>query len=62
MKPEWVHRGSQCRNSKLEECQIPEIRKMLSEGKSWQKIADYYYVSKGAIARIATGRGWKHVN
>lgn len=61
MRPESVLRGSERYNSKLKESQIPEIKKLLSVGKSRQWVAMKFGVKKAAIQRIAEGVGWTHV-
>ena len=55
-------KGSQKPGSKLVESQIPEIREMLSKGRSQQRIAIRYGVHKSVIKRIGDGERWKHVN
>jgi hypothetical protein len=54
-------KGSDHPRSKLEECQIPDIRAFLGAGRSQQWIANRYFVARCAIQKIANGTGWKHV-
>lgn len=54
-------RGSAVKVSKLKESDIPNIRKMLSQGISQATIAEIYSVSQVAISCIALRRTWRHV-
>lgn len=56
-----VLKGSQQARSKLTESQIPEIRKMLANKISCEKIAVIYKVSPETIRHIKKGRKWVHV-
>jgi hypothetical protein len=56
-----VLKGSNQRDAKLHESQIPEIRNMLLSGKSPEKIAPLYKVTPAAIRSIAQGKTWTHV-
>lgn len=47
--------------AKLKESQIPTIRALYSEGKTYQQIADLYSVSRATIWRVVTGVYWRHV-
>lgn len=45
-------------NSRLNEIQIAEIKDLLSEGWTQQRIADKFKVNQSAISDIKTGRTW----
>lgn len=51
--------GSEKYNSKLEEKDIPEIKK-LSKNYTHQEIADLYGVSRSKITNILNEKAWKH--
>jgi DNA invertase Pin-like site-specific DNA recombinase len=61
MPPGSVLKGSKKWNAKLNEDQIPEIRKLIEAGKSRQWIAMRFGVVKGIITKIHLGNGWTHV-
>lgn len=54
-------RGSNHPSSKLNEKDIPIIRKMYNNGFSQPVIGKKFGVSQGSITRIITGKSWKHV-
>lgn len=54
-------RGSKHHNAKLKESQIPEIRKLLSEGKSCEDIAPLFGVHPATISDIRANKTWKQV-
>jgi hypothetical protein len=47
--------------SKLKDTDIIAIKKLNTEGISYQKLAIKFGVSKSAIWQIITGRSWRHV-
>jgi hypothetical protein len=53
-------KGSDHHNAKLKESQIPEIRKLLAEGKSCTDIALLFAVNSATIGDIKDGKTWKH--
>ena len=53
--------GSKASNSKLSEKDVIEIKKLLLEGLSSQKIADKFGVSQPTISNIKTGATWSHL-
>jgi hypothetical protein len=53
--------GSALRHAKLTESDIPEIRALLAQSMSRQRIAERYGVSRRAIGQIAQGASWTHV-
>lgn len=59
--PGSVLKGSRRWNAKLNEDQIPEIRRLLSTGKSRQWVAIRFGVAKSIINRISWQKGWTHV-
>jgi DNA invertase Pin-like site-specific DNA recombinase len=61
MPPGSVLKGSKKWNAKLNEDQIPEIRKMIADGKSRQWVAIKFGMSKSVIKLIARGERWVHV-
>lgn len=54
--------GSRHHKAKLEEWQIPLIRKMI-RSKLWKQyqIADIFKVTQGCIGSISVGHSWKHL-
>lgn len=55
-------KGTQHKNAKLTEDDIPVIRQLLASGKySQREIADMYGVHKSTIQGINSGKKWKHV-
>ncbi len=54
-------RGSALPASKLSEEQIPEIRRLLREGKTSYRIGPMFGVHPSTIDAIAVGRSWAHV-
>lgn len=54
-------RGYWTPNAKLDECDIPDIRRRLDAGESMNSIARAYDVNSGTIHGIATGRTWGYV-
>lgn len=54
-------KGSKNPLAKLSEFKIQEIRKMLSDGASYKKIAALYQVSSALIGQVKRGIIWKHV-
>lgn len=56
-----IAKGSGIGNSILREQDVKDIKKLLSEGISQQKISEMYKVSRPTITYISTGRNWKHV-
>lgn len=55
-----VLKGSEQKQAKLKESDIPNIRLLLRNGYSCSQIAKQYDVSEGAIQQIKSGRRWKH--
>jgi hypothetical protein len=55
-----VHRGSQIRNSKLTEGDIPVIRRLRAEGNTFASLGRAFGVSESAI-RAVFKRHWRHV-
>ena len=53
--------GSRNSQSKLTEADIPEIRRLRSDGWTFQAIGDKFGVKFTAIAKICYGQSWKHV-
>lgn len=54
--------GSSHPEAKLKECDIPEIKRLWSEGRLRQKdIGALYGVSQRAIWQVIHGKKWKHV-
>lgn len=53
--------GSANGKSKLSESDIPDIRRLRREGKTYRQIGEAYHVSDGAIRAVTTGRTWSHV-
>jgi transposase len=56
-----VVQGSKQSDAKLNESQIPEIRKLILSGMAYEKIGDMFGVTHAAIRAIAVGRTWTHV-
>lgn len=54
-------RGSLAWQAKLTECDVVEIRKMLSVGDSCAAISRIYKVTPECISRIKIGKSWSHV-
>lgn len=54
-------RGSDANGSKLTEVQIVEIRELLKQGLTQQKIALRFGVSQVHISRIKSNSNWKHL-
>lgn len=55
------NRGSRQGSAKLKEADIPEIRRLLSEGVSQTEVARRFNVGRGAISQISINRTWSHV-
>lgn len=55
-------RGEKIWTAKLTEGDIPEIRRLLSEGMTRQAVADIYGVTPSMISKIGLGQSWKHVD
>lgn len=53
--------GSKANGAKLNEADIPEIRRLAAEGLSQPTIAERFGVSRTAIESILIGRSWRHV-
>jgi len=53
--------GEKCHKAKLTESDIPEIRRLHSEGMSQTALAKQYGVSQHSISSIVRGKSWKHV-
>lgn len=53
-------KGSECKNAKLNEEQVYEIR-FNSEGKTVKELAEEYGVSSSTIFSIKKGKSWVHV-
>lgn len=56
-----VPKGSQHKRAKLNETQIPEIRKLLEQGFTHSEIGKKYNVNNSAIWGVKHGRTWKNV-
>lgn len=56
-----ANKGESNPNSKLNEESVTEIKTMLKEGITQQKIADKYGVSRALIGKIKNGQIWNHV-
>lgn len=59
--PPPTKKGSENGSSKLNEEQVREIKKMISQGRSCGKIAKEFDVSATTIKRIRNGENWAHV-
>ncbi len=51
-------RGEQCGMSKLTECDVHQIRRLLSEGLARKTVATRFGVSQSAISKIKHGHTW----
>lgn len=60
--PEFIHRGTQRPNSKLDDAKIKEIRKLAASGISHLTLAERFGVSRRNIHYIVSGKAWKHVS
>ncbi len=56
-----VHRGSECKTSKLSEEIVSQIKEMIRDGISMAEISRMVNVSDTAIHFIKDGKTWKHV-
>jgi hypothetical protein len=54
-------KGEKCTTNKLFEHQVIEIKKMLDQGITHQKIADLYKVKRQTITDINLKRRWSHI-
>ena len=54
-------KGEKCTTNKLFEYQVIEIKKMLEQGLTHQKIADLYSVRRQTITDINLKRRWSHI-
>lgn len=54
-------RGSAHHNAKLKPEDIPEIRKLLSQGYSTWKVGVLFGVTRACIQDVSSGKNWKHV-
>lgn len=59
-KPSMAH-GNSSGHNKIDEKDIPDVKKMIAEGVSLKTIADIYGVSKQSIFHIKTGRNWSWI-
>lgn len=55
------NRGSKHWGAKLTEKQIPQIRKLIKNGTTHQKIANIFGVCRITITDISIGKTWRHV-
>lgn len=53
--------GSDNWYSKLNEKDIPEIKRMLKDGKTHREIAENFNVTISTISKVKLGRSWTHV-
>lgn len=51
-------KGEENIHNKLKERQVYQIRELLNQGYTQQKIADMFEISRGDISHIKTGRNW----
>lgn len=56
-----IRRGTEAKNSKLDDDKVREIRKLIAAGKADYQIAPKYGVRPSTIWRIRSGNGWRHV-
>jgi hypothetical protein len=56
-----VSHGEAHTYAKLKEADIPVIRQLVSEGKTYGEVASLFSVSFTAIRMVVIGRNWKHV-
>lgn len=56
-----IARGSRSHFAKLNEAQIPQIRRLAKLGKTPAAIATAYGVARESIRRITSGKTWRHV-
>jgi hypothetical protein len=54
-------RGSKNPVSKLDERDVPKIRKMSSEGMGVREIAPFFGVSKSTIHNVVSKKWWRHI-
>ena len=54
-------KGSKIKVSVLKETDIPEIRKLISEGFTMRVIGKLYNVNHSTIVKIKSGKIWKHI-
>jgi hypothetical protein len=61
----WVHGtmayGERSPNAILTDEEVRQVRRLLTQGKTQERVAQQLGVSEPAISAIATGRNWKHV-
>lgn len=56
-----VRSGSKSYHAKLNEDQVREIKKLLSEGKRSREISKIYSIGESALSSLKSGKTWKHV-
>jgi len=60
-KPETVARGERCRNAKMTEQEVREIRVLHAAGNGYQAISQQFGIDPHTVWCIVTRRTWKHV-
>ncbi len=54
-------KGEECFQSKLNSGDVLKIKELISKGISQQRIANEFDISQTLVARIKSGRAWKHI-
>ncbi len=57
----FAHKGEKCGKSKLNDKQVIEIRRLLSQKITSRKISEKFGVNEGTISHIKRRRTWKHL-
>jgi hypothetical protein len=60
-QPHSIHRGTMCRQHKLDEAQIIEIRQRADSGESMCSLSRRFNVSRRNIQFIAKRLSWRHI-
>jgi HNH endonuclease len=56
-----ITQGTKCYNAKLADDVVRDIRAKRQDGWSWNRLVDYFGVSKRSIRNVCSVTSWKHV-